>query len=235
MRTYKNLRFDDDKSTIRLMQTLSQPNISVTSYRKTFYEIGKALGQLLNKKTNGNYGNTMLACASEDADWLAHGVLDGISQKEVSLAVFWNERVTLDSKTSLEYSPIIKSFVEEIKDLMLEAQKEAYGDGLDHQYLHPYMWTWKPHYYEADYAFYNFPYAFGLLLAKGLYGLYQKQGQSFADTYEHFLSLTGQMSLEDVGKSVGIDLQDMNFWQNSIDMIKDDIDLFEELLKDVQQ
>ena len=125
--------------------------------------------------------------------------------------------------------------VDEIKDLMLEAQKEAYGDGLDHQYLHPYMWTWKPHYYEADYAFYNFPYAFGLLLAKGLYGLYQKQGQSFADTYEHFLSLTGQMSLEDVGKSVGIDLQDMNFWQNSIDMIKDDIDLFEELLKDVQQ
>lgn len=125
--------------------------------------------------------------------------------------------------------------VEEIKDLMLEAQKEAYGHGLDHRYLHSYMWTWKPHYYEADYAFYNFPYAFGLLLAKGLYGLYQKQGQSFADTYEHFLSLTGQMSLEDVGQSVGIDLQDMNFWQNSIDMIKDDIDLFEELLKDVQQ
>ena len=39
------------------------------------------------------------------------------------------------------------------------------------------------------------------------------------------------MSLEDVGQSVDIDLQDMNFWQNSIDMIKDDIDLFEELLK----
>ena len=46
-----------------------------------------------------------------------------------------------------------------------------------------------------------------------------------------FLSLTGKMSLEDVGQSVDIDLQDMNFWQNSIDMIKDDIDLFEELLK----
>ena len=114
---------------------------------------------------------------------------------------------------------------------MLEAQKEAYGHGLDHRYLHPYMWTWKPHYYEADYAFYNFPYAFGLLLAKGLYGLYQKQGATFADTYEHFLSLTGKMSLEDVGKSVGIDLQDPAFWQNSIDMIKDDIDLFEKLLK----
>lgn len=120
--------------------------------------------------------------------------------------------------------------VDEIKEIMVEAQKEAYGDGLDHNYLHPYMWTWKPHYYEADYAFYNFPYAFGLLLAKGLYGLYQKEGKSFAKKYEHFLSLTGKMSLEDVGKSVGIDLQDEAFWQNSIDMISEDIDLFEQLL-----
>jgi len=123
--------------------------------------------------------------------------------------------------------------VEEIKDLMIQAQKEAYGNGLDHRYLHPYMWTWKPHYYEADYAFYNFPYAFGLLLAKGLYGLYQKEGASFAKTYENFLSLTGKMSLEEVGQSVGIDLQDEAFWQNSIDMIAQDIELFESLLENV--
>jgi len=121
--------------------------------------------------------------------------------------------------------------VEEIKELMLNAQKEAYGHGLDHNVLHPYMWTWKPHYYYSDYAFYNFPYAFGLLLAKGLYGLYQQQGPSFAKTYERFLSLTGKMSLEDVGKSVGIDLQDEKFWQHSIDMIEEDLQQFYQLLK----
>ena len=33
----------------------------------------------------------------------------------------------------------------ETKKIMLQAQIEAYGDGLDHNYLHPYMWTWKPH------------------------------------------------------------------------------------------
>lgn len=120
--------------------------------------------------------------------------------------------------------------VDEIKSLMIEAQKEAYGQGLDHETLHPYMWTWKPHYYEADYAFYNFPYAFGLLLAKGLYGLYLKEGASFAKTYENFLSLTGKMNLEDVGKSVGIDLTSEEFWQNSLDMIKEDLELFYELL-----
>ena len=56
----------------------------------------------------------MLACASEDADWLARGVLESLSQKEVSLAVFWNERITLNASTGLEYSPIIKSYIEPI-------------------------------------------------------------------------------------------------------------------------
>ena len=121
--------------------------------------------------------------------------------------------------------------VEETKKLMLEAQKDAYGQGLDHDFLHPYMWTWKPHYYESDYAFYNFPYAYGLLFAKGLYGMYQKEGASFSQTYEKLLSVTGKMSLEEVGKTVGIDIQDEAFWQNSLDMIKEDIQLFIKLLE----
>lgn len=122
--------------------------------------------------------------------------------------------------------------VEEIKQLMIEAQKEAYGKGLDHQYLHPYMWTWKPHYYEVDYAFYNFPYAFGLLFSKGLYGMYLKEGQSFSDTYEKLLSITGKMTLEDIGRTVNIDITNQAFWQNSIDMISEDIDLLEKYLKE---
>lgn len=124
--------------------------------------------------------------------------------------------------------------VDEIKSLMLQAQKDAYGDGLDHNYLHPYMWTWKPHYYYADCSYYNFPYAFGLLLAKGLYALYQKEGSSFSSTYEKLLSLTGKMSLEDVCLSVNIDLKNKTFWQASIDTFKEDIKLYERLLKDVK-
>lgn len=125
--------------------------------------------------------------------------------------------------------------VEDIKELMILCQKEAYGKGLDHDYLHPYMWTWKPHYYEADYAFYNFPYAFGLLLAKGLYGMYQKQGQTFSETYKHLLSLTGKMSLEDVCQNVSIDITSEDFWENSIDMIQEDLNLFYELLKEFEK
>lgn len=120
--------------------------------------------------------------------------------------------------------------IDEIKELMLNAQKDAYGDGLDHNYLHPYMWTWKPHYYYADCSFYNFPYAFGLLLAKGLYALYQKEGSNFSNIYEKFLSLTGKMPLEEVCLNINIDLKDKAFWQASIDTFKDDIKLYKQLL-----
>ena len=116
MRIYKNITYNSDLPTIQALQALSKPGISVGDYKNAFYQIGSALGNLLNKKMDNNYGNTMLACASEDADWLASGVLDSISQKDVSLAVFWNERVTLSQKTKLEYSPIIKSYIEPIEN-----------------------------------------------------------------------------------------------------------------------
>lgn len=119
--------------------------------------------------------------------------------------------------------------VQEIKDLMLNAQREAYGDGLDPKFLHPYMWTWKPHYYDADYNYYNFPYAFGLLFAKGLYAEYIKKGEAFAHDYEKLLSITGKNKISDVTKVMGIDINDKDFWRNSLKTIEEDIEKFIEL------
>ena len=116
MRTYKNITFSNDQQTIKALQALSKPGISVDEYRGAFHQIGMALGTLLNSKVGNSYGNTMLACASEDADWLAKGVIDTISQKNISLAVFWNGRITLNEETKLEYSPIIKSYIEPIEN-----------------------------------------------------------------------------------------------------------------------
>lgn len=121
--------------------------------------------------------------------------------------------------------------VEQIKSLMIEAQKEAYGDGLDQQYLHPYMWIWKPHYYDAEYNYYNFPYAFGLLFAKGLYAEYLRKGESFTREYEKLLAITGKRKTADITKEVGIDIHNKAFWQNSIKTIEEDINRFMELSK----
>ena len=115
MRRYIDIKYEKDRDIIDLMHILSSPISSEESYRNSFYELGKALGTSLNQHTNNNYGETMLACASEDADWLARGVLESLSQKQVSLSVFWNERITLDEINNVEYSPIIKSYIEPIE------------------------------------------------------------------------------------------------------------------------
>ena len=123
--------------------------------------------------------------------------------------------------------------VDQIKKLMLDAQREAYGDGLDPEYLHPYMWTWKPHYYYANSNFYNFPYAFGLLFAKGLYAEYLKKGSEFSSEYEKLLSITGKHNIADITKEVGIDIHNKEFWKSSLRTIEEDIDKFMELSKEL--
>ena len=109
-------------------------------------------------------------------------------------------------------------------DFMLTAQKECYGDGLDHNCLHPYMWVCKSHYYGS--TFYNFPYAFGGLFARGLYAQYEQEGSAFVPKYKKLLHTTSVATAEDTARVAGIDLTDKNFWRGALRTIADQIDLF---------
>ncbi len=119
--------------------------------------------------------------------------------------------------------------VEKLKTMMEDAQKEAYGDGIDQDKLHPYMWINKPHYYSGGLSFYNFPYAFGLLFAKGIYALYQEKGSEFVPEIDKLLQMTGKMDVEDVAQMVGIDVTKREFWDKSLAVVKEEIDMFMEL------
>lgn len=119
--------------------------------------------------------------------------------------------------------------VNELKDIMVKAQKEAYGEGLDENYLHPYMWVCKPHYYYAGQNFYNFPYAFGLLFSKGLYAEYLKRGESFVEDYDKLLQVTGKRKIAEVTAMMGIDIHSIDFWRNSLKVIEQDIEEFVKL------
>lgn len=111
-------------------------------------------------------------------------------------------------------------------DLMLWAQKETYGDGLDPRYLHPYMWAWKPHYYRTGLSFYNFPYAFGLLFGLGLYAVYRQRGSDFVEDYDRLLSNSGQGRAAELAGRFGIDLRQRAFWQGSLDLIEERIEQY---------
>ena len=106
---------------------------------------------------------------------------------------------------------------------MLDAQKQSYGEGLDPEVMHPYMWICKSHYYGPTY--YNFPYAFGGLFARGLYAQYEKEGAAFVPKYKKLLYTTPIAKAEDVAKVADIDLTDKNFWRGALQTIADQIDL----------
>ena len=113
-------------------------------------------------------------------------------------------------------------------DFMTKAQEQSYGDGLDHSCMHPYMWVCKSHYYGP--TFYNFPYAFGGLFARGLYAQYLEEGEAFVPKYKKLLYTTPVASVEDTAKVADIDLTDKNFWRSALQTIADQIDLFCQLV-----
>ncbi len=119
---------------------------------------------------------------------------------------------------------------DELCEIMLDAQNKTYGDGLNPNIKHKYMWVVKPHYYDPDYNYYNFPYAFGLLFAKGLYSIYLKQGSSFAKDYEKILAATGNNSHKDIAAMAGIDITKPEFWQSSLKIIENDVNKYIELI-----
>lgn len=112
---------------------------------------------------------------------------------------------------------------------MTEAQKQSYGTGLDESCMHPYMWVCKSHYYGP--TFYNFPYAFGGLFARGLYAQYEKEGAAFVPKYKKLLHTTTIATAEDTAKVAGIDLTDKEFWRSALQTIADQIDLFCQLVE----
>jgi pepF/M3 family oligoendopeptidase len=105
---------------------------------------------------------------------------------------------------------------DDLCEMMERAQKETYGELAAY---HPYMWTWKPHYYYGGLPFYNFPYAFGLLFGTGLYAIYQQRGADFIPEYKELLASTGEATAADLAGQFGINIRERRFWEESLGVI----------------
>ncbi|HZC04903.1 MAG TPA: M3 family oligoendopeptidase [Ktedonobacterales bacterium] len=120
--------------------------------------------------------------------------------------------------------------IQEFCDLMVQAQRDTYGDGLDETAPHPYMWAVKSHYYSPSRSFYNFPYMFGLLFGLGLYARYQQDPDGFRERYDDLLGSTGLADAATLAARFGIDTRSADFWSASLDVIRADIIRFETLV-----
>ncbi|MEM7536628.1 MAG: M3 family oligoendopeptidase, partial [Chloroflexota bacterium] len=119
--------------------------------------------------------------------------------------------------------------ISELNELMLDAQRQTYGDGVDETQMHPYMWAVKQHYYSTTRSFYNYPYMFGLLFGLGLYARYVDDPATFRAGYDDLLSSTGTAPADQLAARFGIDISDKAFWASSLDVVRSDIARFETL------
>lgn len=159
------------------------------------------------------------------------GLIEGNLQDSCQVIVdilsrFRFERALFDRRAEGELPP------DELCALMIEAQKSTYGEGLDAERLHPYMWAVKGHYYSPDLAFYNYPYAFGLLFSLGLYARAEREGKAFAASYRDLLRLTGRADAAAVARSAGFDIEGIDFWRSGVSVIAARIEEFESLVKE---
>lgn len=112
----------------------------------------------------------------------------------------------------------------ELCDAMKRSQLECFGDALDPEATHPYMWCVSPHYYST--AYYNWPYTFGLLFGLGLYKRYEADPDGFRAGYDDLLASTGSDDAATLCARFGIDIRTPEFWRASIDVIRERIDAF---------
>lgn len=137
---------------------------------------------------------------------------------------FLFEKAVFEKRRSRDLS------IDELNTLMLEAQRATYGDGLDQEFLHPYMWAVKSHYYSTGRSYYNWPYTFGLLFGLGLYARYLEDPEAFRAGYDDLLSSTGLYDAATLGQRFNIDIHSVDFWRSSLDVCRDHINQFEALV-----
>jgi pepF/M3 family oligoendopeptidase len=150
-------------------------------------------------------------------------ILEGSLQEAAGVVVDILSRFLFESRL-FEARRERELSVSELCDLMLQAQGETYGEGVDPDALHPYMWAMKPHYYFS--AFYNYPYTFGLLFGLGLYARYEADPDEFRAGYDDLLSSTGTADAAELASRFGIDIRSPEFWRGSLDVVRGEIDRY---------
>lgn len=165
------------------------------------------------------------AALQEGTDQEKLGILEATLMGACQVVVDITSRYLFESRV-LDLRSQRELSARELGEIMQQAQRETYGDGLSE--LHPYMWAAKPHYYGR--AFYNFPYMFGLLFGLGLYARYKADPDGFRAAYDDLLASTGLADAAELGARFGIDVRSAAFWQGSLSVIEQDIDRYERLI-----
>jgi len=120
--------------------------------------------------------------------------------------------------------------VERINEAWAESQVEMLGDSVEITDGYRTWWSYVPHFISTP--GYVYAYSYGQLLALAVYKQYQEKGDAFVPSYIEMLAAGGSMAPEDLGKIVGCDLTDPEFWNGGLSIVADQLDATEAAAKE---
>ena len=192
------------------------------------YEIGSCIAE-----TGSIFGELLLterllskAKTKEEKQAILTNVLDefGMAAFQVSARVFF-EQSMYDAIKRGEFLD-----GETVAKLWVAARDKIYGDSVNWLDVMKWEWTMKPHYYMANYRFYNYPYVFAQLFVFALYELYKEQGENFIPKLKRLLAAGSSKSPRELATELGFDIAKETFWEKGMKQAERFIDMLEENL-----
>ena len=112
--------------------------------------------------------------------------------------------------------------IERFGELWSDTQTAMLGNSVELTPGYLTWWSYIPHFIGTP--GYVYAYAYGQLLALSVYARYEQEGSGFVPRYLDLLRAGGSKSPEELGKMVGIDLADPEFWDRGLDIIERRLD-----------
>jgi oligoendopeptidase F len=120
---------------------------------------------------------------------------------------------------------------ERITEIWLGTQRAMFGDSVNLSDNYGIWWSYIPHFLNTP--GYVYAYAFGELLVLALFNLYQERGAAFVPQFVDVLAAGDSDWPEKILGKVGVDLTDLNFWNQGLNAIRALVEREETLAKEV--
>ncbi len=199
------------------------------------HELGHAIhGRLSQEQTYLNYGHTLTLAETASIfsemlvfDKLKNSLADNkekfalyVSTIEEMFAAAFRQISMYRFEKELHFNRREKGELlpEEINTMWRKTQKEMFGDSVKLTENYDIWWSYIPHFVRSP--FYVYAYAFGQLLTLSLYAKYKNGESGFEEKFINLLKSGQSKSPQELLAPLGINLEDKNFWQEGINIIK---------------
>jgi oligoendopeptidase F len=146
----------------------------------------------------------------------------GMTAFQVTARVWFEQALyaSIDQGEYLDYKTICSHWI--------KSRDRIFGDAVTWFPEMEAEWTMKPHYFMANYRYYNYPYVYAQMFVYSLFEQYLKEGKTFVPKLVKALSAGSSVSPMEIGEIVGLNVESPDFWNSGIKV-------FERLIGDLEK